>query len=173
MLARVLQRVPQKVLPKKGDFMKLSLNHFSIRTLDLPATKNFYVSLLGLVDGPRPEFPFPGHWLYQGPTDVYSNAAVHIIGIDRNDASGLKQYLGDREESQLTGSGALDHVAFFATDLAGMLDRLSTMGIEARRRDVPGLGLHQLFLDDPNGIVVELNYSFAEKQALDALAAGA
>jgi catechol 2,3-dioxygenase-like lactoylglutathione lyase family enzyme len=153
--------------------MKLSLNHFSIRTLDLPATKNFYVSLLGLVDGPRPEFPFPGHWLYQGPTDVYSNAAVHIIGIDRNDASGLKQYLGDREETQLTGSGALDHVAFFATDLAGMLDRLSKMGIEARRRDVPGLGLHQLFLDDPNGIVVELNYSFAEKQALDALTTSA
>ena len=153
--------------------MKLSLNHFSIRTIDLPATKNFYVSLLGLVDGPRPEFPFPGHWLYQGPTDVYSNAAVHIIGIDRNDASGLKQYLGDREESQLTGSGALDHVAFFATDLAGMLERLAKMGIEARRRDVPGLGLHQLFLDDPNGIVVELNYSFAEKQALDALATSA
>ena len=123
--------------------MKLSLNHFSIRTLDLAATKNFYVSLLGLEDGPRPEFPFPGHWLYQGPTDIYTNAAVHIIGID--------------------------HVAFFATDLAGMLDRLSKMGIEARRRDVPGLGLHQLFLDDPNGIVVELNYSFDEKQALDAL----
>jgi catechol 2,3-dioxygenase-like lactoylglutathione lyase family enzyme len=161
------------VLLKKGDLMKLSLNHFSIRTLDLAATKNFYVSLLGLVDGPRPEFPFPGHWLYQGPTDVYSNAAVHIIGIDRNDASGLKNYLGDRADSQLTGSGALDHVAFFATDLGGMLDRLSTMGIEARRRDVPGLGLHQLFLDDPNGIVVELNYSFAEKQALDALATSA
>ena len=98
---------------------------------------------------------------------------MHIIGIDRNDASGLKQYLGDREETQLTGSGALDHVAFFATDLAGMLDRLSKMGIEARRRDVPGLGLHQLFLDDPNGIVVELNYSFAEKQALDALTTSA
>ena len=67
----------------------------------------------------------------------------------------------------MKGSGALDHVAFFATDLAGMLKRLSQMGIEVRRRDVPRLGLHQLFLDDPNGIVVELNYSFAEKQALD------
>jgi len=27
-----------------------------------------------------------------------------------------------------------------------------------------------LFLDDPNGIVVELNYPFAEKQALDSSA---
>lgn len=149
--------------------MNLSLNHFSIRTLDLASTKNFYVSVLGLEEGPRPEFPFPGYWLYQGPTDVFANAAVHIIGIDRDDKFGLSNYLGDRAEGQLKGSGALDHVAFFATDLAGMLTRLSKMDIEARRRDVPGLGLHQLFLNDPNGIVIELNYSFAEKQAIDAL----
>lgn len=152
--------------------MGLSLNHFSIRTLDLAATKDFYVSVLGLDVGPRPEFPFPGYWLYQGPTDVYSNAAVHIIGIDQKDTFGLSNYLGDRAPAELKGSGALDHIAFFATDLQLMLSRLSSVGIEPRRRDVPGLGLHQLFLDDPNGIVVELNYPFAEKQALDLLTAG-
>jgi hypothetical protein len=97
----------------------------------------------------------------------YANAAVHIIGIDTQDTSGLSNYLGDRIEQKLQGSGALDHVAFFATGLADMLQRLHSKGIEVRRRDVPGLGLHQLFLDDPNGIVVELNYPFAEKQALE------
>lgn len=142
--------------------MTLSLNHFSIRTLDLQATKNFYVSVLGLQEGPRPDFPFPGYWLYQGPLDAYVNAAVHIIGIDANDKSGLSNYLGDRSESGLQGSGALDHVAFFATGLSSMLSRLKSMGIEPRRRDVPGVGLHQLFLDDPNGIVIELNYPLAE-----------
>ncbi len=147
--------------------MSLSLNHFSIRTLDLDATKDFYVTLLGLQDGPRPDFPFPGCWLYQGPLTDYANAAVHIIGIDTQDTSGLSNYLGDRTEQKLQGSGALDHVAFFATGLADMLQRLHSKGIEVRRRDVPGLGLHQLFLDDPNGIVVELNYPFAEKQALE------
>jgi catechol 2,3-dioxygenase-like lactoylglutathione lyase family enzyme len=147
--------------------MTLSLNHFSIRTLDLAATKDFYVTLLGLQDGPRPDFPFPGCWLYQGPLTDYANAAVHIIGIDTQDTSGLSNYLGDRIEQKLQGSGALDHVAFFATGLADMLQRLHSKGIEVRRRDVPGLGLHQLFLDDPNGIVVELNYPFAEKQALE------
>jgi catechol 2,3-dioxygenase-like lactoylglutathione lyase family enzyme len=147
--------------------MTLSLNHFSIRTLDLAATKDFYVTLLGLQDGPRPDFPFPGCWLYQGPLTDYANAAVHIIGIDTQDTSGLSNYLGDRTEQKLQGRGALDHVAFFATGLADMLQRLHSKGIEVRRRDVPGLGLHQLFLDDPNGIVVELNYPFAEKQALE------
>ena len=148
--------------------MALSLNHFSIRTLDLAATQTFYVSVLGLQVGPRPDFPFPGCWLYQGPLDSYANAAVHVIGIDAKDSSGLSNYLGDREATDLQGSGALDHVAFFATGLADMLVRLQTQGLTPRRRDVPGLGLHQLFLDDPNGIVVELNYPFAEKQALDA-----
>ena len=147
--------------------MTLSLNHFSIRTLDLPATKDFYVSVLGLEDGPRPEFPFPGYWLYQGPASEYANAAVHIIGIDPKDDSGLTNYLGDRDAEKLRGSGALDHVAFFATGLKEMLQRLQAKGIEPRRRDVPGIGLHQLFLDDPNGIVVELNYPLAEIQALD------
>ena len=148
--------------------MAISLNHFSIRTTDLAATRAFYVDLLGLVEGPRPAFPFPGHWLYQGPTDRYANAAVHVIGIDPADASGLENYLGERAPEQLSGSGAVDHVAFFATGLEAMLARLREQGVVARERTVPGVGLHQLFLDDPSGVVVELNFPLAEKQALDA-----
>jgi len=147
--------------------MALSLNHVSIRTTDIEATRRFYVDVLGLQAGPRPDFPFPGHWLYQGPLAEYANAAVHVIGIDPNDAAGLQQYLGDRGADGLRGSGAVDHVAFFATDLAGMLARLQRLGMAARQRTVPGVGLHQLFLEDPSGIVVELNYPAAEKQAWD------
>jgi len=146
--------------------MALSLNHYSIRTTDLAACERFYCGLLGLTVGPRPPFPFPGLWLYVGDPAQWANAAVHIIGIDRNDPAGLKQYLGDRDESSLQGSGALDHVAFFATGLAEQLQRLRDHGIEPRERTVPLLGLHQLFVDDPNGIVVELNFPAAEKAAL-------
>jgi catechol 2,3-dioxygenase-like lactoylglutathione lyase family enzyme len=146
--------------------MSLSINHLAIRTIDLAATRRFYVEGLGLTDGPRPAFPFPGMWLYSGDATVSSNAVVHVIGIDPADPEGLKTYLGDRDESSLHGSGAVDHIAFFATGLAPMLNRLSAMSIPVRERTVPGLGLHQVFLDDPNGIVVELNYPAAEKQAL-------
>lgn len=146
--------------------MAMTLNHFSIRTPDLEACERFYCGLLGLVSGPRPPFPFPGLWLYAGDTAQWSNAAVHIIGIDRNDPEGLKQYLGDRDESTLQGGGALDHVAFFATGLADKLAHLNRLGITPRERTVPSIGLHQLFLDDPNGIVIELNYPAAEKAAL-------
>ncbi len=146
--------------------MGISLNHFSIRTVDLDACERFYCGLLGLKKGPRPPFPFPGLWLYAGETDKYDNAAVHIIGIDRNDPEGLKKYLGDRDETSLAGSGAVDHVAFFATGLKETLARLKANGIEGRERTVPVLGLHQVFIDDPNGIVVELNFPAAEKAAL-------
>ena len=142
--------------------MALTLNHYSIRTADLDACRRFYTEVLGLAVGPRPEFPFPGLWLYEGDATVWANAVVHIIGIDRNDPSGLQGYLGDRDEAALKGTGVVDHIAFFATGLAPMRSRLKGLGIDARERTVPGLGLHQLFLDDPNGVVIELNYPAAE-----------
>jgi catechol 2,3-dioxygenase-like lactoylglutathione lyase family enzyme len=146
--------------------MSLAINHFSIRTLDLDATRTFYETVLGLTVGPRPEFPFPGLWMYAGNHDTYTNAVVHIIGMDPNDPVGLRNYLGDREPSSLHGTGAVDHVAFFATGLGKMLQHLRGIGVPARERTVPTLGLHQLFLDDPNGVVIELNYPAAEKSAL-------
>ena len=149
--------------------MTLSLNHYSIRTTDLKATCDFYTQVLGLSSGPRPDFPFPGIWMYNGSHDNVANAVVHIIGIDKNDPEGLKKYLGDRDESSLHGTGAVDHIAFFATGLADMLKHLAAIGVPCRERTTPSIGLHQLFLDDPCGLVVELNYPAAEKAALDAI----
>ena len=145
--------------------MKLSLNHFSIRTIDLDATRRFYETVLGLTVGPRPDFPFPGLWMYRGDHADVANAVVHIIGMDPNDPEGLKKYLGDRDIASLRGSGAIDHVAFFADGLARMLAHLASLGIAARQRTVPSIGLHQVFLDDPNGVVVELNFPAAEQTA--------
>ncbi len=143
--------------------MSLTLNHFSIRTTDLEATREFYEGVLGLTVGPRPDFPFPGLWMYRGDHADTANAVVHVIGIDPDDPEGLKKYLGDRDPSSLTGSGAVDHVAFFATGLSPMLAKLGRLGIALRERTVPALGLHQVFLDDPNGVVIELNYPASEK----------
>ena len=145
--------------------MSISLNHISIRTLDVDACERFYVGLLGLKIGPRPPFPFPGLWLYAGDTGNYANAAVHVIGIDRNDPEGLKRYLGDKDEASLKGTGVIDHVAFFATGLDETLVRLHRHDVACRERTVPLLGLHQVFVDDPNGVVVELNFPAAEAAA--------
>ena len=49
---------------KRRKIMSLSsLDHCSIRTVKLGETRDFYVNILGMVDGDRPDFPFPGAWL--------------------------------------------------------------------------------------------------------------
>ena len=142
------------------------LSHYSVRTLDLEATRRFYTEVMELAVGPRPPFKFPGLWLYRGSHDSYDNAVVHIVGIDPNDPQGLRDYLGDRYVSTLTGgTGTFDHIAFAATDLGGMLARLRKKNIAYRERAVPDLGLPQVFLDDPSGVVIELNYPANEKAA--------
>lgn len=142
--------------------MALNLNHFSVRTTDLAASRRFYETVLGLSVGPRPDFPFPGLWMYRGDHGDIANAVVHLIGVDMNDPAGLKRYLGDRDIASLKGSGAVDHIAFFTDGLAAMLAHLQALGVPCRQRTVPNIGLHQLFLDDPDGVVIELNYPAAE-----------
>lgn len=152
--------------------MAISLNHFSIRTTNLEATRVFYEDVLGLTVGPRPPFPFPGLWLYNGDHANYANAMVHVIGIDPNDPEGLKKYLGDRDVASLQGTGAVDHIALAITGLEEMVDRLAKLGVPCRERTVPVLELHQLFLDDPSGVVIELNYPAHEQAARAAKLSG-
>ncbi len=131
------------------------LSHYNVRTRKTTETRDFYVKVLGLKEGARPQFPFPGHWLYCGEQDV-----LHIAGIVDNDP-GLQQYLGDRGDAggaELTGGGAIDHVAFTAKDAVSMAKNFVQHGIPARHRRVPNMDLYQIFLEDPNGITIELNF---------------
>lgn len=140
------------------------LDHFSIRTLDVEASRRFYTEVMGFNVGFRPPFNFPGLWMYNGPQYPETTGVVHIIGIDLNDPQGLKEYLGDRDLDTLSGTGTVDHLAFAATGLSGMCERLKKHHIAFRERTVPSLNLHQVFFEDPSGVTIELNYPAAEVQ---------
>ena len=130
------------------------LDHYSIRTTDLEATRRFYTEVMEFEVGPRPNFPFPGVWLYQGGT-----AVVHVIGIDPNDPSGLHAYLGDKDAGAATaGTGTIDHIAFVGRDAGGVKAKLRAADVPFRERLVPSLNLEQVFLEDPNGVTIELNF---------------
>ncbi|WP_218509260.1 VOC family protein [Variovorax sp. dw_308] len=133
------------------------LAHYSIRSTRLEASRKFYVEVLGLREGFRPPFDFPGHWLYRGG-DEAEFGVVHLIGIDKDDPQGLDDYLGAKGEETLYGSAAVDHLAFLATNLPDMHRRLDQAGCVFRERTVPSLGLHQVFVEDPSGVTIELNY---------------
>ena len=126
-----------------------NLNHVLVMTGDLEATRDFYVDVLGLEDGYRPPFAFPGHWIYLG-----ERAVIHVAERrDYLDARGRAE--GGAPDS---ATGSIDHIAFEATGLRDMIARLKKHGIGAQHRKVPHLDLHQVFVHDPNGIRIELNY---------------
>ena len=81
------------------------LDHMTIVTADLAASRHFYGEVLGLVDGERPPFDVPGAWLYQGDRPI-----VHLVGREAGDQGG--------------STGPFDHLAFRASDLAGTVARL-------------------------------------------------
>ncbi len=125
-----------------------ALDHFTLLPADLDASRRLYVEALGLREGDRPRFAFPGAWLYCGAAPV-----VHLIG-DCGAGAGL--------------TGPLDPVAFRASALAEMVARLNTRGVGYALRTVPGLGLRQLFVHDPDGVKVEINFAASEALPEDA-----
>ena len=136
-----------------------NIDHINVRTKNLRETREFYVDVLGLREGDRPPFPFPGLWIYLG-----DQAVLHFVEADAD--SGLKAYLGDQPQSG--GGGVVDHVAFAATGLADMVERLEGRGVKILHRKVPLRGLHQIFFHDPNGLKIELIYSATEGEAFPA-----
>ena len=132
------------------------LEHFLIQTADLQATRDWYVRVLGMKDGWHPDFKFPVVWLYIGDKDV-----LHLTEGGANVSENRKKYLG-QQSTDVHGSGVVDHVAFRATGLPEMLAHLEREGIQFTRRMVSDQGLYQLFLHDPNGVKVELNFANSE-----------
>jgi len=124
------------------------LDHFNIRTRDLKATVGFYQDILGLENGARPNFAFPGAWLYSE-----GRAVVHLVDISPTD------------EAQKPDSGVVHHVAFISRGFDGMKKRLTAKGVEFEARQVPGGELWQIFIRDPNGVMIELNYEAAKEKA--------
>ena len=155
-----------RLLPRVMAIKKLA--HYSIRTSELERSKRFYIDVLGFKDGYRPPLNFPGAWLYLGG-DERDYGVVHLLGTGPDD-SGLAEYLGDRGPEQ--GTGNLDHIAFLATDLSETYARLESAGVDFRERTVPSLGLHQVFLEDPSGVTIELNFAAEEAIAASTKRAG-
>jgi len=126
------------------------LQHFTIEPLDMEKTKNFYVDVLGLEVGERPPLGFPGYWLYSGGTPT-----VHLLG-PRQPREGIKtRPAGD----PLNDTGRFDHVAFAATGLKEIRERLVKHKVKFRENLVPRINAMQLFIEDPDGVGVELNFA--------------
>src|SRR3954470_22763275 len=104
------------------------LDHFNIRTRNLGDTVRFYEDVLDLKKGDRPNFSFPGAWMYSEGKPV-----VHLVDISGTD------------EAQKPDSGVVHHVAFESRGFSGMKQRLGARGLPFESREVPGGELWQIF----------------------------
>lgn len=115
----------------------MRLDHVTLRTADLDVTRTFLQDLLGLAVGYRPNFGFPGYWLYHGDEPI-----VHLIP-------------GDATSSGRIGE-MIDHVAFRLEGYASFRQGLDGKGISYSTMDLPDLGERRLFVRTPGGILIEL-----------------
>ncbi|MDH3234554.1 MAG: VOC family protein [Alphaproteobacteria bacterium] len=136
------------------------IDHYLIQTDDLEKTSAWYADALGMEKGFTPDFKFPVVWMYIGDAPV-----VHITLGGEEVSDNRMTYLG-QQSTETHGSGAVDHIAFRATGLRETMARLRGMGQEFNERRVDDAGLYQLFLFDPNGLKIELNFDAAEAVGL-------
>ena len=120
----------------------VGMNHFTVLARDLAATKAFYMDLLGLTEGYRPDLGFPGAWLYCG-----DQAVLHVI-------AGRPLPPDPR--------GVLDHMAFSAKNLVAVVGKLKANDIKYDLRRQNDSGVWQLFCYDPSGARVELDFEPSE-----------
>ena len=121
------------------------MDHFTIVTKDAAATQKFYGDMLGFEPGPRPNFAFPGVWLYNERKPI-----LHVV----------------QKPEVPSESGVLDHMAFWGSDLPGYVAKLKARGLKYDLRRVPeggaAAGVWQLFFLDPNNARVEIDFAPTE-----------
>ncbi|MBX9635974.1 VOC family protein [Nitrosomonas sp.] len=120
------------------------MNHFTVLSSNLERSKAFYVNILGLTEGYRPPFDFPGAWLY-----AENQAILHIM---------------TGKQLPANAAGVIDHMAFTASNLHAVVNTLKQNGVHYELRRLKGLESWQLFFHDPDGAKVELDFPASEPE---------
>jgi catechol 2,3-dioxygenase-like lactoylglutathione lyase family enzyme len=125
-----------------------ALDHYNVIASNLDASARFYADLLGLDrrDGP-PGLPADQvQWMY----DREGRAIVHINSMDCPRAY-------DRDVTP-GPTGAIHHIALNCSGFVDVMMRLDAHGIDRQINQIASVGLRQIFIHDPDDIVLELNF---------------
>lgn len=122
----------------------LGFSHYNLRAPRelLEVLRIFYCEVAGLTVGPRPPFRSNGYWLYAGGQDV-----LHLTECPAD------------ESRSTQARTTFDHAAFNWRGREAYKERLEQRGILYEMDSVPLTGQFQIFLKDPAGNGVELNFS--------------
>jgi catechol 2,3-dioxygenase-like lactoylglutathione lyase family enzyme len=119
------------------------LDHVNVRTANLEGLVRFYTQAIGLVQGERPPFTFPGAWLYAG-----DQAVIHLVGAE--------------QQPHPEGSLRLEHFAFSASNLPDFLTRLARHGVAYQQARQAGTGNVIINVMDPDGNRLHIDFRATE-----------
>lgn len=121
------------------------LDHVNLRTTRLEEMIGWYDEILGMAAGWRPDFPFPGAWLYAGEAPF-----VHLVGIEGPPATGSETKL------------KLEHFAFSASGAAEFEKRLTRRGETFRKVEIADTRTIAFNVWDPDGNHIHVDFSMDE-----------
>ena len=125
-----------------------NLNHVNIHTRDMAGTVAFYQDLLGLEPRTAPDRdPSDRQWLY----DSRDMAVIHLNRLGTDTTIPREVVPGDP-------TGAIHHVAFECDGFDETVAKLKQLGLDYKFSEIPQIGLRQLFVADPNNVLLELNF---------------
>ena len=150
------------------------LNHVTVRTDDLEGTRDFYHDMLGLTAGPRPPLGFPGYWLYAGENPlahlVPKSHGTSEVGLRRIPAISIMSPSARRISAachrpwrtlpaRVASGCCCQNQQVPHCWLPGLrCERLRERGIKFREQQVPASLARQMFFEDPNKVMIELNF---------------
>ncbi len=126
-----------------------TLDHVNVRTNKLDAMITWYRDILGMRSGDRPNFPFPGAWMY-----VADKPYVHLIGVTEEPPAPSGDDL------------KLEHFAFSATGLPELIDRLKGSDQSYDLRDIQSISITQVNVFDPDGNHIHIDFPTTERASL-------
>jgi catechol 2,3-dioxygenase-like lactoylglutathione lyase family enzyme len=126
----------------------LDIHHVTINTADVDATVTFFNEIVGTRSVSRPDFGFPGAWLQLGATMFHLNGGEGAKG---------------RDGKIHRGGGAVDHIALVAQGFDAVKHQLVAKKLAWRQNAIPSAGLWQLFVHDPNDVLIEFNFPIANE----------
>ncbi len=125
-----------------------ALDHVNLRTGKLDVMIDWYTKFLGLKNGPRPDFGFPGAWMYMGDLPI-----VHIVAVEGDGGVGSEQAL------------KLEHFALRGNSWAEFKTLLEAEGVRYELVTIEDFDVLQCNIWDPDQNHIHVDFKLSESES--------
>jgi catechol 2,3-dioxygenase-like lactoylglutathione lyase family enzyme len=137
-----------------------AFDHYTLRCADLKASWRFYADVLGFRVVEREGVSIPAAIVYLGDMML-----IHLFQAGTELEAIFSRLKAPDPEAAHWGTGRLHHIAFRASGLTDLRQRLTANGFTFDERTLPTQSKHLLLLKDPDNVEIELSFTLQELEA--------